>query len=226
MSSILIVEDDPSIAQGVSLALRAEHFSVMIAETGNAGFRRAKEESPDLIILDLVLPDLNGEDVCRRLRAAAVGIPILILSSKREEMDKVVGLEIGADDYLTKPFSTRELIARVRALLRRTHGRVGDLEDFSLGDVRLNFKQLEAFRGKKSLKLSAREFSILKLMALHIGEVVTRDELLEKVWGYEQFPTTRTVDNYILSIRKKIESDPTTPRHLLTIHTAGYKLTR
>ena len=149
-------------------------------------------------------------------------MPILILSSKKEEMDKVVGLEIGADDYMTKPFSTRELVARVRALLRRVKDLPKDVAEFAFGDVHCDFRKQEAFKKKKPLKLSVREFEVLKYFAMHAGEVVTREMLLDDVWGYEHFPTTRTVDNYILSLRKSIEDDPSSPKYLITVHTAGY----
>jgi len=224
MTNILVIEDDPSIAKAVEIALTAEHFKVAVADTGEKGFTRAHGDGVDLVILDLILPDRNGEDVCRELRKEGVSTPIIILSSKKGEMDKVIGLEIGADDYMTKPFSSRELIARVKALLRRVRELPKDISEFGFGDVRLDFRKQEASKKKNSLKLSVREFEILKYLCAHIGEVITRDMLLDEVWGYEHFPTTRTVDNYILSIRKKIEDDPSAPRHLVTVHTAGYKL--
>ncbi|HUI11466.1 MAG TPA: response regulator transcription factor [Bacteroidota bacterium] len=224
MNTILVIEDDPPIARGIELALEAEHFRVLVAPTGEKGFALAQRENVDLITLDLMLPDRSGEDVCRDLRKKGVGTPILMLSSRKEEMDKVVGLEIGADDYMTKPFSTRELVARVRALLRRVKELPKDIAAYTIGDVRLDFRRQEAYKKKASLKLTVREFEILKYFARHEGEVVTRDMLLDEVWGYEHFPTTRTVDNYILSIRKRIEDDPAHPVHLVTVHTAGYKL--
>jgi DNA-binding response OmpR family regulator len=224
MNTILVIEDDPSIARGVEIALGAEHFKVVCAATGEKGLSQARRDTIDLIILDLILPDRNGEDICRELRAARVTTPILMLSSKKEEMDKVVGLEIGADDYMTKPFSTRELIARVKALLRRVSNLPKDIGEFRLGDVHLDFRKQEAYKKNVHLKFSVREFEVLKYFATHAGEVVSRDMLLDEVWGYEHFPTTRTVDNYILSIRKKIEDDPSAPVYLITVHTAGYKL--
>jgi DNA-binding response OmpR family regulator len=226
MSTILVIEDDPSIARGIKLALEAEHFKVLIAPTGEKGYGLVHRGSVDLITLDLVLPDRNGEEVCRDLRKEGIGIPILMLTSKGEEMDKVMGLEIGADDYMTKPFSTRELIARVKALLRRVKELPKDIAEYTIGDIHLDFRKQDALKGKTEIKLSVREFEVLKYLARHEGEVVTRDMLLDDVWGYEHFPTTRTVDNYILSLRKKIEDDPANPKHLLTVHTAGYKLVR
>ncbi|HXX65145.1 MAG TPA: response regulator transcription factor [Bacteroidota bacterium] len=226
MNTILVIEDDPSIAKAIQLALEAEHFKVALAPTGEKGFSIAQRGSVDLITLDLVLPDRNGEDICRDLRKSGVGTPILMLTGKREEMDKVVGLEIGADDYMTKPFSSRELIARIKALLRRVRELPKDIAEYSIADVHLDFRRQEAVKGKKPVKLTVREFEVLKYFARHEGEVVTRDVLLDEVWGYENFPTTRTVDNYILSIRKKIENDPASPKILITVPTAGYKLVR
>ncbi len=226
MSTVLVIEDDPSIARGIQLALEAEHFKVLVAPTGEKGRALAARGSVDLITLDLVLPDTNGEEICRELRKNGITTPILMLTSKGEEMDKVMGLEIGADDYMTKPFSTRELIARVKALLRRVRELPRDIAEYTIGDVHLDFRKQEALKGKTPVKLSVREFEVLKYFARHEGEVVTRDMLLDDVWGYEHFPTTRTVDNYILSLRKKIEHDPANPAHIVTVHTAGYKLVR
>lgn len=224
MNTILVVEDDPSIAKGIELALTEEHFKVIVAPTGEKGLSMARKGSVDLITLDLLLPDTSGEDVCRSLRKEGISTPILMLSSKKEEMDKVVGLEIGADDYVTKPFSPRELVARIKALLRRVKDLPKDIGEFAFGDVHLDFRKQEAYKKTTPIKLTVREFEVLKYFALHAGEVITRDMLLDDVWGYEHFPTTRTVDNYILSIRKKIEDRPAEPTHLVTVHTAGYKL--
>jgi two-component system alkaline phosphatase synthesis response regulator PhoP len=181
-----------------------------------------KNENVDLILLDLGLPDVNGEDVCRELRAAGVATPIMMLTSKGLEMDKVLGLEMGADDYMTKPFGIRELLARVRALLRRKGDFLRDVEECSFDDVHVDFSKQETRRGGKSIKLSVREYAVMKFLVQHEGEVVTREMLLNQVWGYDTFPTTRTVDNYILALRKKLEGTGT-PKHILTIHTAGYK---
>jgi DNA-binding response OmpR family regulator len=223
MKTILIVDDDPALVEGLKQALEAEHFAILAAMTGEQGRRLAKREKIDLVILDLKLPDMKGEDICREMRKNGLDVPVLMLTSKKREMDKVVGLEIGADDYMTKPFSVRELIARVNALLRRGKELQKDLEGCSFGDVVIDFQSLEASKAGKPIKLTVKEFHILKFFALHIGELVTRDMLLDKVWGYEKFPTTRTVDNYVLSLRKKIEDDAANPRHLLTVHTAGYR---
>ena len=226
MKTILIVEDDAAIVKGLEDALKAEHFNTLAAGTAEKGYTMAKRENIDLIILDLILPDKNGEEVCRDLRRDGVNTPILMLTSKKEEMDKVIGLEIGADDYMTKPFSIRELIARINALLRRKWDVVKDIEQYAFGDVVIDFKKQEAKKGKKSIKATVKEFEILKYFIQHEGEVVTRDMLLTEVWGYEHFPTTRTVDNYILAIRNKFEDNPSKPKHFLTVHTAGYKFVK
>jgi DNA-binding response OmpR family regulator len=226
MKQILIVEDDPSIILGLKDSLEEEHYQVVTATDGEAGYQKAKREPIDLIILDLMLPKKNGQDVCKQLRAEGVNTPILMLTSKSDEMDKVLGLELGADDYMTKPFSIRELHARIKALLRRHGEGKKDIDTIAFGNVDIDFKKQEANRKKQPLKLSAKEFEILKYFILHEGEVITRDMLLDEVWGYETFPTTRTVDNYILTIRKKIEDDPSEPKHLLTVHTAGYKFVK
>jgi DNA-binding response OmpR family regulator len=224
MKTILVVEDDSSILRGLEDVLKADHFSVLTATTGEKGLAMAHRENVDVMILDLGLPDMNGEDVCATLRKEGVSLPILMLTSKSQEMDKVLGLEMGADDYMTKPFSIRELLARVRALLRRKGEIRKEVDEYSLGPVHVDFHKQEATRKGKQLKLSTREFQILRYFVQHAGEVVTRDMLLNDVWGYEQFPTTRTVDNYILTIRKQIEENPAKPKVLVTVHTAGYKL--
>jgi DNA-binding response OmpR family regulator len=223
MKTILVVDDDASIIKGLQDVLTAEHYGVLTANTGAKGLQTATEEKVDLVILDLRLPDKNGEDVCREIRQAGIDVPILMLSSKKRETDKVVGLELGADDYVTKPFSIPELLARIKALLRRKGEIRREIEECTFGNVEVDFKRQEATKKKKALKLSAKEFEILKFFVEHAGDVITRDMLLDKIWGYETYPVTRTVDNYILSLRKKIEDDPSHPNHLLTVHTAGYK---
>ncbi len=226
MKTILIIEDDPAIQQGLHDALTEEHFSIRSSTDGEKGYQMAKRETVALIILDLMLPNKNGREICADLRAAGVQTPILMLTSKKQEMDKVLGLETGADDYMTKPFSLRELIARVRALLRRQTAMQSTVSETHFGDVHADFGKQEAIKGKKKLKLSAREFRLLKYFAEHEGKVISRDMLLDDVWGYAVTPTTRSVDNYILSLRKKIETVPSKPKHLLTVHTAGYKFVR
>lgn len=226
MKRILLIEDDPAISKGIEISLREEFYDVFVAFDGEKGYELGKKENINLIILDLMLPGKNGIDVCRDLRAHGVDTPILMLTSKNEEMDKVLGLEIGADDYMTKPFSIRELHARIKALLRRNVEVKKEIDAYNFGNVHVDFTKQEARKNNTPIKLSSKEFDVLHYFVVHEGEVVTRDMLLNDVWGYEQFPTTRTVDNYILSIRKKIEDDPPTPKHLLTIHTSGYKFVK
>jgi DNA-binding response OmpR family regulator len=226
MRTMLIVEDDPAILKGLKESFEQENYRVLTAQDGLKGFQTAKRENIDVIILDVVLPGKNGQDVCRELRTAGISTPILMLTSKKQEMDKVLGLELGADDYVTKPFSLRELHARVKALLRRKSELPKDIEEYSFGAVHVDFRKRDAFRDMKPVKLSLREYEVLKYLIQHEGEVVTRHMLLDEVWGYDVFPTTRTVDNYILSLRKKLEDDPANPKHILTVHTAGYKFTK
>lgn len=226
MKRILIIEDDPAILLGLNESLAEEHFEVLTANDGEEGYQKGKKENIDLIILDLILPTKNGIEICQDLRSNGITIPILMLTSKREEIDKILGLEIGADDYVTKPFSIRELIARIKALLRRNVEFKKEMEDYSFGNISIDFKKQEIWKDNSKIDLSTTEISILKYFIQLEGEVVTRHQLLDDVWGYENFPTTRTVDNFILNIRKKIEDDPSNPRHLLTIHKAGYKFVK
>lgn len=223
MKRILIIEDDPAIAKGLEAALREESYETVTATDGEKGLSLAKKENVDLIILDIMLPKKNGHEVCRELRAAGNNTPILMLTSKKQEVDKVLGLELGADDYMTKPFSVRELQARIKAILRRPSVIRRELEEYSFGAVAVDFKKQVATFDGKPVKLSSREFDVLKYLLIHEGDVVTRDMLLNEVWGYDTYPTTRTVDNYILSLRKKLENDPADPKHILTIHTTGYR---
>ena len=226
MKRILIVEDDPAILRGLTESISKEHYDVTAEMDGAVGYDRARKRKFDLVILDIMLPTMSGMDICRQLRADGVHTPILMLTSKGTELDKVMGLELGADDYMTKPFSVRELLARIHALLRRNSTLPTVISECSFGDVTVDFKKQEATRGKKLLKLSAKEFQILRYFVEREGEVIPRAQLLDEIWGYEVTPTTRTVDNYILALRKKIESNPSRPKHLLTVHTAGYKFVR
>ena len=224
MKRILVVEDDAAIRNGLEEVLAAEHYHVLIAVNGTQALSLGKKENLDVIILDLGLPDINGEDVCQQLRDAGVPTPILMLTSKSQEMDKVMGLEKGADDYMTKPFSVRELIARLRALLRRERGVKKDLEEYAFGAAVVDFRKQEATFAGKPVKLSVREYAVLKYLIMHEGEVVTRDMLLNDVWGYEHFPTTRTVDQHVVKLRQKLEVDPANPKVLLTAFGVGYRL--
>ena len=223
MSRILVVEDDPAILRGLTDNLRAESYDVTTAAEGEIAFRMARDGAFDLILLDVMLTKMSGFEVCRRLRAEGSNVPILMLTARGEEGDRVRGLDLGADDYLTKPFSLAELQARVRALLRR-RARPSNLPDEArFGDVLLDFRRYEARKGGASLKLTRKEFGTLRFLISRAGEVVSRHELLEEVWDYQEYPTTRTVDTHVASLRAKIETDPASPRHLLTVHGVGYK---
>lgn len=226
MKSLLIVEDDQAILKGLEDNFSAEHFEVICESDGAKGYQAAKKGHYDAMILDVMLPSMNGMEMCKQLRADGVQTPILILTSKGTELDKVMGLEIGADDYMTKPFSIRELNARIKAILRRQAAIVNEIMEFQFGDVHLDFRKQEAKKGKKNINLSVKEFELLKYFIEHEGQVITRDQLLDDVWGYEATPTTRTIDNYILSLRKRLETNPSKPKHFLTIHTAGYKFVK
>jgi DNA-binding response OmpR family regulator len=226
MKKILVVEDDPAIQKGLEESLKMEGYQVITSGDGEEGYRKAKKEKVDLIILDVMLPSKNGMDICRDLRKENNNTPILMLTSKKEEMDKVLGLEFGADDYVTKPFSVRELHARIKALLRRSTEIIKEVETYSFGKISIDFKKHETYKNKRPLDFSALEYKILKYFAQREGEVVTREMLLDDVWGFENFPTTRTVDNFILSLRKQIEDDPSEPKHLITVHKAGYKFVK
>lgn len=226
MKRILIIEDDPAILKGLIASLEEEHYEVLTATDGQRGYELGKRENIDLIVLDIMLPNKNGQEVCSDLRKDGINTAILMLTSKKQEMDKVLGLELGADDYVTKPFSVRELLARIKALLRRKAELKKEIDEYTFGNVHADFKKQEATKKGKPLKLSTKEFEILQYLIQHESEVVTREMLLDDVWGYESYPTTRTVDNYVLSLRKKIEDNPSKPKHLLTIHTAGYKFVK
>ncbi len=224
MSRILVVEDDPAILRGLADNLKFESHEVLTAGDGETGYRLVREKKPDLIVLDLMLPKLSGYEVCRRLRDEGITTPILMLTARGEETDRVAGLDLGADDYVTKPFSVRELLARVRALLRRTHPPKTLPDQLRFDDVVVDFRRYEVRKGGKPLEMTRKEFGVLRLLASRPGEVVTRDELLNEVWGYESYPTTRTVDNHVALLRSKLEDDPSNPRHVLTVHGVGYKL--
>ncbi|MBE0538883.1 MAG: response regulator transcription factor [Ignavibacterium sp.] len=226
MKKILIVEDDPAIRTGLNETLTAEGYSIAEAETGNKGFELARKNDFDLILLDLVLPGKDGIEICKDLRNEGVKTPIVMVTSRKEEIDKILGLEIGADDYVTKPFSIRELVARVKALIRRSTYEPGNIEEVEFADIKINFKNQDMLKGNNPVKLSATEYRILHYFIDHESEVISRDKFLDEVWGYDSYPTTRTVDNYILSLRKKIEDDPANPKHLITIYRVGYKFVK
>ena len=224
MSRIIIIEDDRAILRGLKDNLEYESYEVHTATDGEQGYRLIKEQNPDLIILDLMIPKMDGYELCRKIRSEGVTTPILMLTARSEEMDRVHGLDIGADDYVTKPFSVPELLARIRAILRRAQPQTDLPENLSFDDVFVDFTCFEARKAEQALKLSRKEFGVLRLLATRAGQVVTRNEMLDEVWGHESFPTTRTVDNHIASLRSKLEDDPANPRHLITIHGVGYKL--
>jgi two-component system alkaline phosphatase synthesis response regulator PhoP len=223
MYKILIVEDQADLAKGLEVNLKKEGYSVLKAATGEDGLKLAIQESPQLIILDIMLPGISGLDVCRELRSRAIDTAIIMLTAKSDEVDRVVGLELGADDYITKPFSLRELLARVRVRLRRLPLQKEQLSKYRFGDVEVDFdKYIAKVRGK-AVDLTQREFEILRYMIRNRGEVISRDRLLDEVWGYQDYPTTRTVDTHILKLRKKIEEDPANPKYIISIYGGGYK---
>lgn len=226
MNKILIIEDDPAVSKGLQISLKKENFEALIESDGEKGYQTALKLKPGLILLDIMLPNKNGFDICKDLRLNGHNFPIIMLSAKAEEADKVIGFELGADDYVTKPFSVKELMARIKAVLRRRTVIVNDFDKFTFDDVTLDFEKLEARKGNRKIDMSLKEYEILKYFISKEGLIVTRNDLLDEVWGYETFPTTRTVDNYILMLRKKIEPDPSHPRHLLTYHSAGYKFVK
>jgi len=225
VTTILVVEDDPAILRGLNLSLRMERYDVLTAVDGESGYRLAHERKPDLLILDLMLPKMGGFEVCRRLRAEGFTAPILMLTARGEEADRVHGLDLGADDYVTKPFSVNELAARIRAHLRRTQASEMLPDQVRFDDVMVDFRKYEALKNGKLVELTRKEYGVLRLLAAKAGEVVKRDDLMSQVWGYESFSGTRTVDNHIASLRAKLESDPANPQRLITVHGVGYKLT-
>jgi len=221
---LLIVEDELPMRTALQDALVAEGYRVLTAPDGESGLRRALDEKPDLVLLDIMMPKLDGYALCAELRRLAQPVPILMLTAKGQVEDRVAGLDVGADDYLVKPFSTEELLARVRALLRRTRRLGQPPPKLRLGDTEIDLVRQTASRGRKEIHLTAKEFSMLRLMAEAAGEPVSRERFLDVVWGYTAFPTTRTVDNHIASLRGKLEKNPDNPRWLKTVHGVGYKL--
>ena len=221
---LLIIEDELPMRTALADVLTAEGYRVLTAADGESGLQRALAEKPDLILLDIMMPKLDGYAVCSQLRRLGHSVPILMLTAKGQVEDRVTGLDSGADDYLVKPFSTDELLARVRAMLRRIQRQTRAASTLVLGDARIDLIKQTATRGRKTLHLTAKEFAMRRLMAESPGEPISRERFLDAVWGYTAFPTTRTVDNHIASLRAKIEPDPNSPRWLLTIHGTGYKL--
>ena len=226
MSKILIVDDEANIRQLVKYNLEKESYQILEAEDGFQGLRLAKTEKPDLMLLDLMLPQMDGLEVCRSLKGnpATAALPIIMLTAKSEEIDKVIGLELGADDYMTKPFSPRELVARVKAVLRRSQKEASLPGELSVGRLRFNFSRYEVHMGNAKLELTPKEYELLKMLATNLGKVFTREQLLEKVWGYEYFGDTRTVDVHVRHLRAKMAGDPETADALETIRGFGYRL--
>ena len=221
---ILIVEDEEDLLRGLEVNLTREGYRVVKATRGDTAVNVALKENPHLIVLDVMLPGASGFDVCRELRKKGIDAPIIMLTAKTEEVDRVVGLEIGADDYVTKPFSLRELLARIRVRLRRdAPRRTEKLARYRFGDVEVDFERCRTERRGKTLELTTKEMDLLHMLIRQRGQVVSRDRLLDEVWGYNAYPTTRTVDNHILRLRQKLEDDPARPRYILSVYGEGYK---
>jgi two-component system alkaline phosphatase synthesis response regulator PhoP len=223
MTKILIVEDEPNMVAGLRDNFEYEGYEVLTASDGAEGLGRALNDAPDLVILDVMMPRMSGLDVCKQLKAKRPSLPVIMLTARGQEVDKVVGLELGADDYVTKPFSIRELLARIKAVLRRARVVPQDQESYAFGDVKVNLRSCQVVRAGKPIEFSSKEFDLLKYFVCHPGEALSRERLLEEVWGYNRFPTTRTVDAHIVRLRQKLESRPEEPHFILTIHGVGYK---
>jgi DNA-binding response OmpR family regulator len=221
MARILVVEDEPPIASALEDDLKLEGYEVEVVRDGDTASRRAREQSFDLIILDVMLPHKDGFEVCRELRRAGLGMPVILLTAKTQESDKVLGLELGADDYVTKPFSPRELRARVKAALRRTAGEMPEIYRF--GDAEVDFTRCELRRGGRAVEMTPIEFKLLSAFIRHRGQTLSRDKLLDQVWGRETFVTDRVVDTHITNLRKKIEPKPSAPRFLVNVRGMGYR---
>ena len=226
MAKILVVEDEPQMRKGLKDNLEFEGYEVLMASDGEAGLELVLNQSSDLILLDVMLPNLSGFDICKKARQNGIETPIIMLTAKGEEIDKVLGLEIGADDYITKPFSLRELLARIKSVLRRTgtNHESPDKGICLIGNLKVDLSTYDAFLNDESIRMSHKEIEVLKYLWQHRNKTVSRDDLLNEVWGYDEMITTRTIDNFIVKLRQKIEQDPASPRHILTVHGTGYKL--
>jgi len=223
MKTILVIEDDISILRGLKDNLEYEGYAVLAETNGEKGLQLALKKKTDLILLDIMLPGMNGYEICRKLKNEKPELPVIMITARGSEMDKVSGLDIGADDYVTKPFSIPELMARVRAVFRRIAQEYNIPDEYSFGKIKLDFKKYKAFRDNQEIKLSSKEFSIMEYFIRHEGEAVHRHDLLNEVWGYESLPDTRTIDNFILNLRKKLEENPSKPRHIESIRDIGYR---
>lgn len=227
MSKILVIEDDQAISEALEDTLKFHGYEVRIAPDGGEGYQAYLQIPPDLIVLDIMLPDHDGFSVCKKIRETDPHVPIIILTARRQESDKLLGFELGADDYMTKPFSIKELVARIQAVLKRTSGMertTGPSKPVSIGKAVLDFKTCLVTRDGVEYRLSKKEHDILKLFVTHPNEVIDRNRIIDEVWGGEYFPSPRTIDNFILRLRNKIEDDPKSPKHLVTVHGIGYKL--
>ena len=222
-AKILVVEDEPNMVAGLRDNFEFEGYQVITARDGVEGLQRALDESPDLVVLDVMMPRMSGLEVCKQLRAKRGSIPIIMLTARGQEVDKVVGLELGADDYVTKPFSIRELLARVKAVLRRTAVVPKDQDRRSFGEVEVDLRKCRVLKSGKVIDISSKEFELLKYFIIHSGETLSRDRLLEDVWGYDNYPTTRTVDTHLVRLRQKLEPNPDQPQYFLTVHGTGYR---
>jgi len=223
---ILVIEDEPSLSMAIRDELEFEGFEASIVEDGTTGLNRILGEAPDLVILDLMLPGISGFEICREVRGQGMDTPIIMLTARAQEVDRVKGLELGADDYVIKPFSLAELVARIRAVLRRTQptSRAEEAEILQIGELKLDVRKQEAFVGGKQIELTHKEFQLLEFLLRHPGEVISRDEFLSRLWGEEIYVTPRNVDTHMASLRKKIEEDADQPRYILSVRGAGCKL--
>jgi DNA-binding response OmpR family regulator len=228
MKRVLIVEDDEAMSVALRDGFQYEGYNVTVAKDGEAGLQLATNDEPDLILLDVMLPKMTGLDICKHLRGSGNDVPIIMLTARGQEIDKVLGLKLGADDYITKPFGFMELLARAEAVLRRARVpavSAATPDTYRFGDVAIDFKRHEARKGSQPIELSPREFQLLAYFIQHRGEIVTRETLLDAVWDYNAIPFTRTVDMHIAKLRKKVEDNPSDPKHIVTVHRLGYKFT-
>ncbi len=224
MSKILIIEDDKTIVEGMEDTLQFHDYTVFTAGSGREGLKLFQKQKPDLIILDIMLPGVDGFEVCKKIKQLNKSMPVIMLTAKSQESDKLLGFELGADDYITKPFSVKELVARVKAVLSRSAGAPKAEDTVTIGTAEINFKNFTVNRGGVEYPLSPKEYEILKLLVTHPDEVIDRNRIIDDVWGDEYFPSPRTIDNFILKLRTKIETDPKNPEYIMTVHGAGYKL--
>jgi DNA-binding response OmpR family regulator len=222
MERMLVIEDDRSLYQPLQHVFEADGFQLDFAADGAAGIEAFRSAVPSLVVLDLMLPKVHGLEVCRTIRGEAPGVPVIILSAKTDELDKVLLLELGADDYVTKPFSPRELLARVHSVRRRLQGQ-RELDRYVFGSVTIDFSRMILTRAGEEVELTPQEFKILRYFVHNVERVISREELLNQVWGFNCYPSTRTVDNHLVKLRQKIEKDPANPVHFKTVHGAGYK---